>query len=66
MTFAFHYIVYSICEVINLEMQLKEFEKYKTEAEEKWGDTDAYKQHIEKTKNYSKLPRIIIFVPMKF
>ena len=47
-------------------MQIKEFEKYKTEAKEKWGDTDAYKQHIEKTKNYSKLPRIIIFVPMKF
>ena len=35
-------------------MQIKEFEKYKTEAKEKWGDTDAYKQHIEKTKNYSK------------
>ena len=31
-----------------------EFEKYKTEAEEKWGHTDAYKEHTEKTKNYSK------------
>ena len=31
-----------------------EFEKYKTEAQEKWGQTDAYKEHEEKTKNYSK------------
>ena len=31
-----------------------EFEKHKTEAEEKWGHTDAYKEHKEKTKNYSK------------
>jgi DNA-binding transcriptional MerR regulator len=31
-----------------------EFEKYKTEAREKWGNTDAYKQHEEKTRNYSK------------
>ena len=31
-----------------------EFEKYKTEAKEKWGKTDAYKEHEEKTKNYSK------------
>ena len=31
-----------------------EFEKYKAEAREKWGNTDAYKQHEEKTKNYSK------------
>ncbi len=31
-----------------------EFEKYKIEAQEKWGKTDAYKQHAEKTKNYSK------------
>ena len=30
-----------------------EFEKYKYEAKEKWGNTDAYKEHIEKTKNYS-------------
>ncbi len=30
-----------------------EFEKYKTEAKEKWGNTDAYKEHSEKTKNYS-------------
>ena len=31
-----------------------EFEKYKSEAKEKWGKTDAYKEHTEKTKNYSK------------
>lgn len=31
-----------------------EFEKYKAEAHEKWGETDAYKQHTEKTKDYSK------------
>ncbi|MBQ8410784.1 MAG: TipAS antibiotic-recognition domain-containing protein, partial [Ruminiclostridium sp.] len=30
-----------------------EFEKYKAEAKEKWGNTDAYKEHSEKTKNYS-------------
>ena len=31
-----------------------EFEKYKGEAQEKWGNTDAYKEHSEKTKGYSK------------
>ncbi len=31
-----------------------EFEKYKVEAQEKWGKTDAYRQHAEKTKHYSK------------
>ena len=31
-----------------------EFEKYKAEAKEKWGNTDAYKEHAERTKNYSK------------
>ena len=31
-----------------------EFEKYKVEAQEKWGNTDAYKEHAEKTKDYSK------------
>lgn len=29
-----------------------EFERYKAEVQEKWGNTDAYKEHIEKTKNY--------------
>ena len=31
-----------------------EYEKYKAEAKEKWGKTDAYREHAEKTKNYSK------------
>lgn len=31
-----------------------EFENHKQEAKEKWGNTDAYKEHAEKTKNYSK------------
>ena len=31
-----------------------EFEKYNEEAQEKWGNTDAYKEHVRKTKNYSK------------
>ena len=31
-----------------------DFEKYKAEAEEKWGKTDAYKEHTKRTKNYSK------------
>ena len=31
-----------------------EFEKYKAEAREKWGNTNAYQEHAEKTKSYSK------------
>ena len=31
-----------------------EFEAYKAEAQEKWGKTDAYKEHTEKTKHYSR------------
>ena len=31
-----------------------EFEKYKAEAQEKWGKTEAYQEHAEKTKGYSK------------
>ena len=30
-----------------------EFEKHKAEVKEKWGKTEAYKEHSEKTKNYS-------------
>ena len=30
------------------------FEKYNSEAKEKWGSTDAYKEYAEKSKNYSK------------
>ena len=32
----------------------REFEAYKAEAQEKWGKTDAYQEHAEKTKDYSK------------
>ena len=28
--------------------------KYSTEARERWGDTSAYHEHTEKTKNYTK------------
>ena len=31
-----------------------EFERYKAEAKEKWGKTDAYKEHEERSRNYSK------------
>ena len=31
-----------------------EFESYKTEVQKRWGKTDAYKEHVEKTKDYSK------------
>ena len=31
-----------------------EFNKHKAEAKERWGKTDAYKEHEEKTKGYSK------------
>lgn len=31
-----------------------EFEAYKAEAQERWGKTDAYREHAEKTKHYSK------------
>lgn len=28
--------------------------KYETEARDRWGNTDAYREHNEKTKNYTK------------
>ena len=31
-----------------------EFERYKAEAQERWGTTEAYKEHTQKTKNYGK------------
>ena len=31
-----------------------EFENYKAEIQEKWGNTDVYKEYADKTKNYSK------------
>ena len=33
---------------------MSEFEKYKTEAAQRWSGTDAYKEYSEKTKGYSK------------
>lgn len=30
------------------------FEAYKTETQKKWGETDAYKEHAQRTKDYSK------------
>ena len=32
----------------------REFEKHETEVREKWGQTDAYKEHAERTKHYSR------------
>ena len=29
-------------------------EKFQTEARERWGNTDAYREHEQKTKNYTK------------
>ena len=29
-------------------------EKYETEVRERWGNTDAYREHEQKTKNYTK------------
>ena len=29
-------------------------DQYKTEARERWGNTDAYREHTAKTKNYTK------------
>ena len=41
-------------ENIMSEFDNNEFENYKAEARERWGNTDAYKEHAEKTKSYSK------------
>ena len=32
----------------------REFEKHKAEAQERWGQTSAYQEHAERTKNYAK------------
>jgi hypothetical protein len=34
-----------------------QFEKYKAEVKEKWGKTEAYAEHAQKTKDYSKEKR---------
>ena len=31
-----------------------EFDKYKDEAQQRWGNTDAWKEHTQKTRNYSR------------
>ena len=31
-----------------------QYEKYQSEVREKWGKTDAYKEHAERTENYSE------------
>ena len=36
------------------ENRMQEFDKHGTEAKQRWGKTDAYKEHAEKTKGYSK------------
>lgn len=41
-------------EIVMRAFDNSEFEKYKTEVKEKWSETDAYKEHTEKTKHYSK------------
>lgn len=41
-------------ETIMTAFDNSEFENYKAEVKEKWGNTDAYKEHSEKTKDYSK------------
>ena len=33
-------------------MNNKEFEFYKDEVKERWGNTDAYKEYVDNTKNY--------------
>ena len=38
----------------NIGATLIVMDKYKTEARERWGNTDAYRQHEQKTKNYTK------------
>ena len=35
-------------------LDYRDFEKHKAEAKEKWGKTDAYKEHEKKTGNYAR------------
>ena len=41
-------------EIVMTAFDNNEFERHKAEAKERWGKTDAYKEHEEKTRNYSK------------
>ena len=38
----------------NIGATLIVMDKYKTEARERWGNTEAYREHEQKTKNYTK------------
>ncbi len=42
-----------------------EFEKYMSEAEEKWGQTDAYREYEEKNANYSELKQNDLITQME-
>lgn len=33
---------------------MTEFDSFKSEVKARWGDSDAYREHVEKTANYSK------------
>ena len=41
-------------EIVMKAFDNTEFEKHKAEAKKKWGNTAAYKEHTEKTRDYSK------------
>ena len=41
-------------EIVMKVFDNSEFDKYKEEVKEKWGNTDAFKEYSEKMKNYSK------------
>lgn len=41
-------------EIVMSAFDNREFEKYKAEAKQKWGKTEAYQEHSEKTKSYSQ------------
>ena len=52
-------LISAIDDAVNGENVMKafdnsEFEKHKDEVKEKWGKTDAYREHAQRTKNYSK------------
>ena len=52
-------LIFAIDDAVEGENVMKafdnsEFENYKAEVQERWGKTDAYKEHAEKTKNYGK------------
>ena len=41
-------------EIVMKAFDNRDFETYKSEVQERWGKTDAYREHTEKTKNYSR------------